>query len=153
MKTSRKTPIFHYHIYEKLQPLGPFVYTLWVAQYMLNFCTPLICTVKWGCIRMLHRMFPWKFRNTTYFLYIKTYDFNQIFKRIFRQRFNTAGWFLFWMFMWNNFGSMVNNGLLGVVLSSIETRFGLTSTESSWIVTSYDVAGMCAMETKSHSGK
>ena len=43
--------------------------------------------------------------------------------------------------MWNAFGSMVNNGLIGVVLSSIETRFGLTSTESSWIVTTYDVAG------------
>ena len=58
-------------IYEKFQPLSPFLYILWVAQYMLNFCTPCICTVKWGCIRMLHRMFSCKFINTMYFCTLK----------------------------------------------------------------------------------
>jgi len=56
------------------------------------------------------------------------------------QALNKAGWLLFFMCIANVFQSMVVNGLIGTILSSLETRFGFTSSQSSWIVSAYDVS-------------
>lgn len=42
----------------------------------------------------------------------------------------------------NCFQTLVTQGLPGVVLSSIERRFSLPSTQSSWIASSYEVASI-----------
>lgn len=55
---------------------------------------------------------------------------------------NTARWFLFWMFLSNTFISMLVNGLAGVVLTSIETRFHLTSSETGWISSAYELGAL-----------
>ena len=55
------------------------------------------------------------------------------------QRFHTAGWLLLFLSLGNSFQSGVVSGLLGVVLSTIETRFTLSSSQSSWIASAYDV--------------
>ncbi len=68
------------------------------------------------------------------------------------QVFNTAGWFVFALFWANSFQSMVSNGLLGVVITSIETRFQLTSGQSSWIAASYEIAAIPVLLVVSYVG-
>ena len=58
------------------------------------------------------------------------------------QTLNQAGWLIFFMFWASMVQSMVANGLVGVVLSSLETRFKLTSGQSAWIPGVYDAAGV-----------
>ena len=68
------------------------------------------------------------------------------------QKINKAGWFLFFMCLANIFQSMTINGLVGVVLSSLETRFGLTSSQSSWIASAYDVSTVPVLAIVSYFG-
>ena len=53
---------------------------------------------------------------------------------------NNATVFTFWMTLANIFLSGTTNGLMGAVQSSIERRFELTSTQSSWIIIAYEIA-------------
>ena len=55
---------------------------------------------------------------------------------------NTARWYTLFIFLANFFQGLVVNGLVGVVLSTLERRFSLTSVQSSWIVSVYDVASV-----------
>lgn len=61
------------------------------------------------------------------------------------QVFNTAGWYLFFIFMANNIQGITTNGLVGVVMTSLETRFGLASVQSSWIPAVADVSAVPAI--------
>jgi len=54
-------------------------------------------------------------------------------------------WFLFFICLTAFFQSMVVNGLLGVTISTIERRFGLSSSQSAWIAATYEVAGAPAL--------
>lgn len=58
------------------------------------------------------------------------------------QVFNRAVCVLVFLTASNTIASGTYNGLSGAVQSSIETRFQLTSTQSSWIMTSFDVAAI-----------
>jgi len=57
----------------------------------------------------------------------------------------SARWFLLFMCLSTFFQSMVVNGLLGVTISTIERRFGLSSSQSAWIAVSYEIAGVPAL--------
>ena len=57
----------------------------------------------------------------------------------------SARWFLLFMCLSTFFQSMVVNGLLGVTISTIERRFGLSSSQSAWIAGSYEIAGVPAI--------
>ena len=65
---------------------------------------------------------------------------------------NTPTWFLVFMCIANIFQSMTVNGLIGVVLSSLETRFGFTSSQSSWIASAYDVSTVPVLALLSYFG-
>jgi len=54
----------------------------------------------------------------------------------------SARWFLLFMFLTVLFQSMTVNGLVGVTTSTIERRFALTSSQTAWIVASYEIAGI-----------
>jgi len=54
-----------------------------------------------------------------------------------------ARWFLLFMCLTQFCGSA--KGLLGVIISTIERRFGLSSSQSAWIVASYEIAGVPAL--------
>ena len=58
------------------------------------------------------------------------------------QRFASALCVCLCLTIGNTFISGTYNGLSGSAQSSIETRFGLTSGQSSWIVTSYDISNI-----------
>ena len=53
---------------------------------------------------------------------------------------NNATFFTFLITLTNIFQSGTTNGLMGAVQSSIERRFELTSTQSSWIIIAYEIA-------------
>ena len=57
----------------------------------------------------------------------------------------SARWFLLFVCLSSFFQSMVVNGLLGVTISTIERRFGLSSSQSAWIAVSYEIAGVPAL--------
>ena len=56
-----------------------------------------------------------------------------------------ARWFLLFLSLSAFFQSMVVNGLLGVTISTIERRFGLSSSQTAWIIASYEIAGVPAL--------
>ena len=56
------------------------------------------------------------------------------------QVFNTAGWYMFVMFWANCFQSVLCMALPSLVISTIETRFQMTSAQSAWIAASYEIA-------------
>lgn len=58
---------------------------------------------------------------------------------------NRASVYVFFMFLANIFMSMIANGLIGVVISNLETRFELSSLQSSWIASSFEIAAIPAM--------
>ena len=58
------------------------------------------------------------------------------------QCFASALWVCLCLTVGNTFISGTYNGLSGSAQTSIETRFGLTSAQSSWIVTSYDISNI-----------
>ena len=68
------------------------------------------------------------------------YRYGFIWRPDWLQCFNTAAWLLFFMSMANIFQSMLVNGLVGTVITSLERRFDLSSGQSSWIVSAYDVS-------------
>jgi len=41
--------------------------------------------------------------------------------------------------------TILAKGLLAVIISTIERRFGLSSSQSAWIVVSYEIAGLPAL--------
>ena len=53
----------------------------------------------------------------------------------------SARWFLFLMCFAAFFQSFAVNGLLGVGISTIERRFGLSSSQTAWIPATYEIAG------------
>ena len=55
------------------------------------------------------------------------------------QLFHTAGWLLVFLSLGNWVENAVVSGLLGVVLSTIERRFELSSSQSSWIASACDL--------------
>jgi len=56
-----------------------------------------------------------------------------------------ARWFLLFTCLSTFFQSMAVNGLIGVTISTIERRFGLASSQSSWIAAAYEIAGAPAV--------
>jgi len=65
---------------------------------------------------------------------------------------NKASWYTFFIFWANFIQSLVTNGLVGVVLSTLEKRFSLTSMQSSWIASVYDVASVPFIIVTSYVG-
>ncbi len=63
-----------------------------------------------------------------------------------------AKWLLLFMSIANIFQSMTINGLPGTILTSLETRFGLSSSQSSWIVSAYDVSTIPMLVILSYFG-
>jgi len=57
----------------------------------------------------------------------------------------SARWFLLFLALSAFFQSMVVNGLFGVTISTIERRFGLSSSQTAWIIASYEIAGVPAL--------
>jgi sodium-independent organic anion transporter len=55
------------------------------------------------------------------------------------QRFATPKWFLLAVSMFTICQSMVNSGLFPVIISSIERQFGFTSTQTAFVLSSYDI--------------
>ena len=60
------------------------------------------------------------------------------------QGLNKGVWVLVFLTIANTFVSSTYNGLAGSAQSSIEIRFKLTSTQSSWIMISFDIASIFA---------
>ena len=56
-----------------------------------------------------------------------------------------ARWFVLFACMAGFLESMVVNGLVGVNISTIERRFGLSSSQTAWIMASYEIAGAPAL--------
>lgn len=57
----------------------------------------------------------------------------------------SARWFLLFACLSCFFQSMIVNGLVGVTVSTIERRFALTSSQTAWILASYEIAGVPAL--------
>jgi len=57
----------------------------------------------------------------------------------------SARWFLLFICVTSFCQSMVVNGLLGVTISTIERRFALASSQTSWIAATYEIAGAPAL--------
>lgn len=55
------------------------------------------------------------------------------------QRFAKPGWFLLAVSLFTIVQSMVNSGLFPVIISSIERRYGFNSTQTGFLLSSYDV--------------
>jgi len=56
-----------------------------------------------------------------------------------------ARWFVLFTCLAGFFQAMGVNGLVGVNISTIERRFGLSSSQSAWIPATYDIAGIPAL--------
>jgi len=56
-----------------------------------------------------------------------------------------AHWFLVFMCLSVFCETISAKGLLAVIISTIERRFGLSSSQSAWIVVSYEIAGLPAL--------
>ena len=54
-------------------------------------------------------------------------------------------WFVFFMCVAAFCHSIIVNGLIGVTISTIERRFGLSSSKSAWIPATYEIAGAPAL--------
>ena len=57
----------------------------------------------------------------------------------------SARWFLVFVCISVFCETMSSKGLLAVVISTLERRFGLSSSQSAWIVVSYEIAGVPAL--------
>jgi len=66
-------------------------------------------------------------------------------RQAFLQFLASARWFLFFMCISEFFRSMITNGLVGTTISTIERRFGLSSSQSAWILATYQIAGVPAL--------
>lgn len=68
------------------------------------------------------------------------------------QRFRRAKWVLFWLSMAGAVQGMVVNGFVNVVISNIERRYDLSSTESGTIASCYDIASVLCLIPISYFG-
>jgi len=50
-------------------------------------------------------------------------------------------WFLFFLWLGVFFGSMIEIGLVGITISTIERRFSFASSQTAWIAGTYEIAG------------
>ena len=66
---------------------------------------------------------------------------------------NRSVWFLIFMCYGNMFQSMLVNGLMGVVVSTLEKRFDLSSSQSSFIVSAYEIATIPVLIVVSYIGE
>jgi len=57
----------------------------------------------------------------------------------------SARWFLLFMCLATFFESVVVNGLVGVTVSTIECRFALASSQTAWIMATYEIVGAPAL--------
>jgi len=57
----------------------------------------------------------------------------------------SARWFLLFICIAVFVQSVIQSGLVGVTISSVERRFGLSSSQSAWIAVSYEIAGVPAL--------
>ena len=55
---------------------------------------------------------------------------------------NRPAWFLIWITLGNTIITMLVNGLIGVVMTSLEVRFQLSSNETGWISSAYEMAAI-----------
>ncbi|KAK7869819.1 hypothetical protein R5R35_008040 [Gryllus longicercus] len=68
------------------------------------------------------------------------------------QRFRTAKWVLFWLCWAGTMQGMVVNGFVNVVISTIERRFALRSTQSGLVAGGYDIASFACMVPVTYLG-
>ena len=68
------------------------------------------------------------------------------------QVFNKASWYTFFLLIANTIQSLVTNGLTGVVISTLQRRFSITSVQSSWISSVYDLASVPMIVVASYLG-
>lgn len=68
------------------------------------------------------------------------------------QRFRCAKWVLFWLSLAGAVQGMVVNGFVNVVISNIERRYDLSSTESGTIASCYDIASVLCLIPISYFG-
>ncbi|XP_072758810.1 solute carrier organic anion transporter family member 4A1 isoform X2 [Anoplolepis gracilipes] len=74
------------------------------------------------------------------------------FRPIYLQKFRTAKWALFWLCWAGAMQGMVVNGFVNVVITTIEKRFGLKSSESGLIAGGYDIASFLLLVPVSYLG-
>ncbi|XP_011349076.1 solute carrier organic anion transporter family member 4A1 isoform X1 [Ooceraea biroi] len=74
------------------------------------------------------------------------------FRPVYLQRFRTAKWALFWLCWAGAMQGMVVNGFVNVVITTIERRFGLKSSETGLIAGGYDIASFLLLVPVSYLG-
>ncbi|XP_024944928.1 solute carrier organic anion transporter family member 4A1 isoform X2 [Cephus cinctus] len=74
------------------------------------------------------------------------------FRPICLQKFRTAKWALFWLCWAGAVQGMVVNGFINVVITTIERRFGLRSSETGLIAGGYDIASFLLLVPVSYLG-
>ncbi|XP_032677729.1 solute carrier organic anion transporter family member 4A1 isoform X1 [Odontomachus brunneus] len=74
------------------------------------------------------------------------------FRPLYLQRFRTAKWALFWLCWAGAMQGMVVNGFVNVVITTIERRFGLKSSETGLIAGGYDIASFLLLVPVSYLG-
>lgn len=68
------------------------------------------------------------------------------------QRFRTAKWVLFWLCWAAGIQGMVVNGFVNVVITTIERRFGLRSSQSGLVAGGYDIASFLCLVPVTYLG-
>lgn len=68
------------------------------------------------------------------------------------QRFRTAKWILFWMCLASGVQGMVVNGFVNVVITTIERRYGLRSSQTGLVAGSYDIASFVCLVPVTYLG-
>lgn len=68
------------------------------------------------------------------------------------QRFRKPGWMLFWLCWAGAIQGMVVNGFINVVISTVERRYDMSSTESGIIASCYDIASALCLIPVSYFG-
>ncbi|XP_049773044.1 solute carrier organic anion transporter family member 4A1 isoform X2 [Schistocerca cancellata] len=68
------------------------------------------------------------------------------------QRFRTAKWVLFWLCWAGAMQGMVVNGFVNVVITTIERRFGLRSSQSGLVAGGYDIASFACLVPVTYLG-
>ncbi|XP_043261056.1 solute carrier organic anion transporter family member 4A1 isoform X1 [Colletes gigas] len=74
------------------------------------------------------------------------------FRPTYLQRFRTAKWALFWLCWTGAIQGMVVNGFVNVVITTIERRFGLRSSQTGLIAGGYDIASFLLLVPVSYLG-
>ncbi|XP_066601024.1 solute carrier organic anion transporter family member 4A1 [Prorops nasuta] len=74
------------------------------------------------------------------------------FSPVYLQRFRTAKWALFWLCWAGAMQGMVVNGFVNVVITTIEKRFGLRSSQTGLIAGGYDIASFLLLVPVSYLG-